>query len=99
MAGIKRDPKTFNYCLGFEQGLWQRQNMQFVGMPKTSDFGAPTNRKAILKKLIKSYLSLGNICCCFSYWLLWCPIFVLTTRYAAFFSSFYEVKRGVPWAC
>ena len=27
MAAITRELKTFNNCLGFEQGLWQRQNM------------------------------------------------------------------------
>jgi hypothetical protein len=27
MAAITREPKTFNNCLGFELGLWQRQNM------------------------------------------------------------------------
>jgi hypothetical protein len=27
IAAITREPKTFNNCLGFEQGLWQRQNM------------------------------------------------------------------------
>jgi hypothetical protein len=29
-------PKTFNNCLGFERGLWQRKSGWFAAVPKTS---------------------------------------------------------------
>ena len=38
-SAIMVEPKTFNNCLGLEQGLWQRKMIRSVTVPKRSVFG------------------------------------------------------------
>jgi len=38
MSANAGEAKTFNNCLSFERGLWQRKNDSFSDVPKTSVF-------------------------------------------------------------
>ncbi len=59
MATVLAEAKTFNYPMGFERGLWQRESGWSLQVPKGSVFGADRNGGCSYKVDIENWIA----CC------------------------------------